>query len=147
MEPYTTFLTSDKCSPDFIETVTQDDEVIGIAVTHNSNWQCSERDDGVDDVFSFKYVVLCEENITGNGEGLVAVHLRDYSDPCQPVVTLAHAAGCRAETETETEEVVTPITETEEVVTSVDLMWSVTDGGATAITSAAIAAIATFVVV
>ena len=100
-------MTSGNCSPDIIETVTYGDVVIGVAVTHDSDVLCTEREDGVDDVFSFKYEVLCDENITGNGEAVI--HEVDSSDPCKPAVTFLHAAGCRAGSETDAEEVANAI--------------------------------------
>ena len=69
------------------------DEIIGIKVVQMSENVCTTETN-----YSFTFKVLCDETITE--DGMAVIQGTDASDPCSPVVTFSHAAGCHKAKET-----------------------------------------------
>jgi hypothetical protein len=78
------------------ETVSLKDEegnYTGVSVTHSSTNECKTEDDGTVTNYSFTTVVMCDKEITAQGEGVTVSSDIDTNE-CQPSVVMKHSAGC-----------------------------------------------------
>ena len=78
------------------ETVSLKDEegnYTGVSVTHSSTNFCTRDSYGEDVNYSFTTVVMCDKDITGQGEGVTISSDIDTNE-CQPSVIMKHDAGC-----------------------------------------------------
>ena len=66
-------------------------ELSGISVTYNSNNTCARGDDGNTIDYTFTSVIMCNPNITAQGQ---AEWVTGSDDGCNVSVTLMHSAGC-----------------------------------------------------
>ena len=85
-------LTGPDYLPSSTDLVEEDQSVIGVSVTHDSEILCDTAGDGSDIQYQFTMVVMCSPSITAQGAGEITG--LDSSDLCHPVVTVNHADGC-----------------------------------------------------